>query len=173
MPLMKPVYFFMVQIFIWCFYNPVVWSMKPADENKYTLEARLKNYSNELLAPKNIFCAFDIDGPLAAAITKPGVRKNILQTAKEAINDIAKYSKAAAASVVLKQQEDKIFFIISHNGKGYIESGLQQGNGLPNIRQRCSHLNGHCDIISQTGNGVTVTCTFPEGFGGKENEEKG
>lgn len=147
----------------------IVWSMKPADVNRYTLEARLKNYSNELLTPKNITCVFEIDGPLAASVTNPEVRKNLLLISKEAINNIAKYSEATEASVVLKQQEEKIVLIITDNGKGFVESELQQGNGLQHIRQRCSQLNGRCNIISEMGKGVTIRCVFPAGTEGTAN----
>ena len=138
----------------------IIWSMKPADEDKYTLEARLKNYCNELLSPKSIVCGFDIDAALAASITNPEARKNILLIAKEAINNIAKYSEASNATVSLKQKEEKLLLTISDNGKGFIENKTQQGNGLQNIRQRCKQFNGNCEIVSQTGKGVLIKCIF-------------
>ncbi len=150
----------------------IVWSMKPADENRYTLEARLKNYSNELLAPKNIVCEFDLDASLAASIIKPAVRKNMLLIAKEAINNIAKYSEATRAGVILKREQGKMQLIISDNGKGFIQSEVPQGNGLQHIHQRCTQLNGYCDIVSAKDMGVVITCVFPVDIGGKESEVK-
>lgn len=139
----------------------IIWSMKPADEEKYTLEARLKNYSSELLAPKNIVCEFDIDEKLAASITNPEIRKNILLIAKEAINNIAKYSEASKAVVSLKQQNETVLITISDNGKGYQAESIKPGNGINNIKQRCKQLQGSCNIQSAIGQGTTVGCSFP------------
>ena len=122
----------------------IIWSMKPADKEKYTLEARLKNYSNELLTPKNIECDFDIDEELAASISNPEVKKNILLIVKEAINNIAKYSGASNALVSLKQQNETVLLIISDNGKGYSFENIKYGNGLKNIQQRCKQFGRWC-----------------------------
>lgn len=150
----------------------IIWSMKPADEDKYTLEARLKNYSNELLAPKNIVCEFDIDATLAASITNPEIRKNILLIAKEAINNVAKYSNATKASVLFKPKDGTMILVISDNGSGFDENHVQQGNGLQNIRLRCRQLNGNCEIVSKIGEGVLIKCIFPANFGGSDIETK-
>lgn len=139
----------------------IIWSMKPANEEKYTLEARLKNYSSELLAPKNIACEFDIDEKLAASITNPEIRKNILLIVKEAINNIAKYSEASKAVVSLKQQKEMVLLTISDNGKGYKAESIKPGNGINNINQRCKQLQGSCIMQSTIGQGATVGCSFP------------
>lgn len=139
----------------------IIWSMKPADEEKFTLEARLTNYCNELLAPKNIVVTFDIDRDLAASITNPEVRKNILLIAKEALNNIAKYSGASMASVSIKKVNAVLELTISDNGKGFDIGATGQGNGLGNIKSRCAMLNGNCEIESESGQGVVVSCIFP------------
>jgi two-component system, sensor histidine kinase LadS len=139
----------------------IIWSMKPADEDKYTVEARLKNYCNELLAPKNIVCEFDIDARLAVSITNPEIRKNILLIAKEAINNIAKYSEANKAVILFKQNGKDILLSIRDNGKGYDKEKVKYGNGLLNIQQRCKQLNGYCNITSHDG--VLLECFFYAG----------
>jgi signal transduction histidine kinase len=138
----------------------IVWSMKPANEEKYTIEARLKNYCAELLSPKNIVTHFDIDSNLAASITIPEVRKNLLLIAKEAINNLAKYSKATQVTITLNQQALKIVFTIKDNGEGFDKLKVSNGNGLDNIQQRCKLLGGICSIETSKGNGVCITCTF-------------
>jgi signal transduction histidine kinase len=139
----------------------IIWSMKPSDEEKFTLEARLRNYCNELLAPKNIVVAFDIETSLAASITNPEVRKNILLIAKEALNNIAKYSGASIAAVSIKKVNGAFELIISDNGKGFDTKLTDMGNGLNNIKSRCAFLEGNCIIESEPGKGVLITCNFP------------
>jgi len=139
----------------------IVWSMKPANEEKYALEARLKNYCSELLTPKNIICSFDIDDKLSASISHPEIRKNILLIVKEAINNISKYSEASKADISLRQQNDQVLLTINDNGKGYDAGTIHQGNGLGNIELRCKQLEGKCNIQAVQEKGVTIVCSFP------------
>lgn len=139
----------------------IVWSMKPADEQKFTLEARLKNYCTELLTPKNIIAEFQIDEKLAAKIINPEVRKNLLLISKEAINNIAKYSSASVVKISLQNIKPDVQLRISDNGKGFNENAAKEGNGLHNIKRRCAMLKGNCTIENVMGKGVTVTCNFP------------
>lgn len=138
----------------------IIWSMKPADEGKYALEARLKNYCNELLAPKNITCYFSVDEKLAAAITNPEARKNILLIAKEALNNTAKYSDAKRVYISLLKKENNVILSVTDDGKGFNIQTVAPGNGLHNIQQRCKQLNGLYGIISDAA-GTSITCSFP------------
>ncbi|MDZ4795037.1 MAG: triple tyrosine motif-containing protein [Bacteroidota bacterium] len=139
----------------------IVWSLKPFGEDKNTLTGRLKNYSNELLASKSIECEFSIDEAASNSIINPVARKNILFIAKEAMNNIAKYSKASVASVSLHQVNDEVILEIKDNGIGFDKALLKPGNGLKNMEQRCSLLNGQCKIETTPGGGTLITCSFP------------
>ncbi len=139
----------------------IIWSMKPADEEKYTLEGRLKNYSNELLAPKDIVCTFDIDNKLAASIKDPEIRKNILLICKEAINNIAKYSGARQVQLLFQQKENEILLSISDDGVGFDAKTAKNGNGISNITNRCSLLQGRFNLQTAPQQGVVITCHFP------------
>ena len=139
----------------------IVWSLKPFGEEKNTLSGRLKNYSNELLASKNIECTFSIDEIADKNIINPVARKNILLIAKEAMNNIAKYSQASHVSVNLKQVNEDVILEIRDNGVGFVKETLKSGNGLQNIEQRCALLNGRCIIETSPGGGTGITCSFP------------
>lgn len=138
----------------------IIWSMKPVDEEKYTLEARLKNYCNELLSPKNITCYFSIDEKIAASITNPEARKNILLIIKESLNNTAKYSDARRVDISLVKKENNILLSVTDDGKGFDTATATHGNGLYNIQQRCKQLNGLYGITSDAA-GTVITCTFP------------
>jgi signal transduction histidine kinase/ligand-binding sensor domain-containing protein len=140
----------------------IIWSMKPADEEKYSFTARLKNYSNELLASKNIRSDFDIDENISKQIINPEARKNILLIAKEAMNNIAKYSEASKADISLRQQNDLVLLTINDNGKGYDAGNILRGNGLGNMELRCKQLGGKCNTQAEPGKGVTIICSFPK-----------
>ena len=141
--------------------SDVIWSMKPAEDDKNSLTSRVKNYSSELLTPKGIVCEFDIDEPAASRITNPVIRKNILLIVKEAMNNIAKYSGADNASVSLLRKDTNIVLQVTDNGMGFSTPEHATGNGLGNMHQRSKDSGGECKIISSPGKGVSITCTFP------------
>ncbi len=139
----------------------VIWSMKPAEETKNSFTARIKNYSSELLSPKDITCEIDIDEAMCIKISNPLTRKHLLLIVKEALNNIAKYSGATHTFISFKQADGKLVLIIQDNGKGFTNPESMNGNGLGNMRQRCEQCNGTCKIDSIPGKGVTVTAEFP------------
>ncbi len=139
----------------------VIWSMKSSEESNNSFTARIKNYSSELLAPKDIVCEIDIDETMCSRISNPITRKNILLIVKEAMNNIAKYSGATEASISFRQDAERVVLKISDNGKGFTGTESMNGNGLGNMRQRCEQCNGKFDIHSVPGNGVTITAEFP------------
>ena len=139
----------------------VIWSMKPAEETNNSFTARIKNYSSELLSPKDITCEIDIDEAMCIKISNPLTRKHLLLIVKEALNNIAKYSGATHTFISFKQADGKLVLIIQDNGKGFTNPESMNGNGLGNIRQRCEQCNGSCKIESVPGKGVTITAVFP------------
>jgi signal transduction histidine kinase len=139
----------------------VIWSIKPATDDKNSFTSRLMSFSNELLTPKDILSTFDIDEELGKKITDPGVRKNILLIVKEGMNNIAKYSNATKATITLRQQNQSLLLSISDNGKGFEINTAKYGNGIQNIRYRCEQLDGNCNIDTAPGKGVVLNCTFP------------
>ena len=138
----------------------VIWSMKPAEEAKNTFTARVKNYSSELLAPKDIACTINIDETLCNEIHNPITRKNLLLIIKEALNNIAKYSGATQAGISFREDKSGYVLSIFDNGKGIKAEPDTHGNGLVNMKQRCEQLGGNWMIESAAGKGVTIICTF-------------
>jgi len=60
----------------------IVWSLKPSDKEKNGIALRLKNYSNELLAAKEIACNFEIDEEICSKIDNPFVKKKHITYSK-------------------------------------------------------------------------------------------
>lgn len=139
----------------------IIWSMKPSGEENHSLEARLKNYCNELLTPKNMLCDVEIDGQVAASITDPEAKKAILMIAKESINNIAKYSEATHVHISLKKDKNQVLLSIHDNGKGFEYGKAKSGNGIDNMHKRCVQLGGRCKLQTSPGEGVRIDCYFP------------
>jgi signal transduction histidine kinase len=135
--------------------------MKPPTEEKNFLTARVKNFVADFLAPLHINSEINIDEMLSQKITNPHVRRSILLITKEAINNIAKYSKATNCSISFLKENNMLQLIIKDNGIGIENSKLKTGNGLLNMENRCKEIGGSCVIESSLNKGVTISCTFP------------
>ncbi len=141
--------------------SDIVWSLKPPGDEQNSLTIKFRNFSHDFLAARGIKTLFDIDEKLAAIIENPLVRTNLLLIAKEAMNNIAKYSGADQVVISLRKEKEEVIFSITDNGKGFDRPLTNNGNGLHNIEQRCSQLKGSCLINTFPGKGVTIICRFP------------
>jgi signal transduction histidine kinase len=141
--------------------SDIVWSMKPPTEEKNFLTARIKNYAADFLTPLQINCTFNIDERLVQKITNPHIRRSILLIIKEAINNVAKYSKAKNCTISFAEENRFLLLFIKDDGVGFNTTGIKQGNGLYNIQSRCKQLGGNCTINTNPGEGVWVNCYLP------------
>ena len=141
--------------------NDMVWSMKGSDKDNMTLGTRIKNYGSELLTVQNIQCKYTIDEEVFRAFKNFESRKNILLIIKEGMNNLAKYSGATHAALVLEQIGNRVNIKITDNGTGFDTSLKPRGNGLKNMEARTRELNGHFQVSSVPGNGTVVSVDFP------------
>lgn len=141
--------------------NDMVWSMK-TDDDLMPLGTRIKNFGAELLTLKDIHCSYDIDEDVFKLFKFYEERKNILLFIKEAINNIAKYSSATKATIILKRIEGrKVILKIEDNGIGFDAASIKNGNGLKNLKARIEELKGKFSLITAPGRGVKLSAIIP------------
>jgi signal transduction histidine kinase len=83
-------------------------------------------------------------------------RRDFYLIFKEAVNNLARYSKATAAKVIVEADRNKVYMTVSDNGIGFNSDQVQQGNGIHNMRQRAALRNDLLNIHSEPGKGTTV-----------------
>lgn len=142
----------------------IVWSMNPVKEHSTTLEAKIKNFGAELLGDKSINVVYNIEPGVENILKGIAVRKNILLLLKEAMNNIAKYSKAENASISLTSGNGCLLLDIKDDGKGFDITAVSQGNGLKNMRYRVNELQGNLVIASAEKSGTHISATIPLHF---------
>ena len=87
----------------------------------------------------------------------PDVRKGLFLIAKEAINNLAKYSEASHADIVFTLTEATLEMKISDNGKGFdMEKINTSRNGLKNMQNRAKEIDADLSIVSKTGFGTQI-----------------
>ncbi len=140
--------------------NDIVWSMKNNSTSNTSIEIKIKNYAAGLLSDSNINFVYDIMPNADEEITGITARKNILLIAKEAMNNIAKYSKAKNAELHLHIQDKDLILLIKDDGIGFKRDLVKKGNGLENMQQRTIELNGKFNIQSDNDEGTMIRAVF-------------
>ena len=140
----------------------IVWSMKTNDTTATSLETKVKNYSVELLEDSNIDFSFYIAPAAETILQNATARKNILLIIKEALNNIAKYSKASQAKLFIGISGKHLDVRITDNGVGFdVEQKKGMGNGLQHMQNRAKELGGYLLVESAAGAGTLLTAGFP------------
>jgi len=115
----------------------------------------------------------DETGSEAYENIKPDVRINILNIVKEALNNIAKHSKAKSARIVLKFSARKIFVLIEDDGKGFDSKAGRGSNeakfGLDIMKERAGKIGGELTIESEPGAGTRIILQIPPGTENKQD----
>lgn len=140
--------------------SDIVWSMKPSREEYMSLSMRIKNFANDMLDATNIDYKIKIDKQIDKQIIDFTLRKNILLIAKEAINNAAKYSNAKNIEVNLHIIDQIIKINVKDDGKGF-DIHNPKGNGIANMKMRCSELKGTFIINSVRGSGTEIEVMIP------------
>jgi signal transduction histidine kinase len=86
----------------------------------------------------------------------------LFRVAQEALNNIARHSRATQAQVILRYEPGAAVLFIADNGRGF-EPNLanHQGVGLSSMRERIEALGGSLQLSSQPGGGTAIIAECP------------
>lgn len=91
----------------------------------------------------------------------------IYRITQEALNNIAKHSKAGCVCLSLRKIDNKIELTIQDNGQGFDVTethtidGSRKGLGLTSMRERADLSGGCCKIESILGKGTVIRASWP------------
>jgi PAS domain S-box-containing protein len=90
----------------------------------------------------------------------------IYRVMQEALNNIAKHSKADRVRIFLEKTADKMQLIIEDNGRGFnpeslSQRGFERGIGLSSMKERTEFAGGVFAIESTIGKGTTIKASWP------------
>ena len=95
------------------------------------------------------------------------LRTVLFRIAQEALNNIAKYSRAAGVQFSLRKVNGALELVVRDNGQGFeVEKALakeetERGLGLASMRERAELSGGIFAIESRPGNGTVVQAVWP------------
>lgn len=139
----------------------IVWSVNPNNDKLSNILIRMREYAGDILEACNIDLHIRLDEEVKDFIIPMEKRKDFYLIFKEAVNNVAKYSKAANANIRLSREHGKMIMTIKDDGKGFEVEKLRSGNGLVNMKERAKSIGGRLEIISQQGEGTTVRLEMP------------
>ncbi len=80
----------------------------------------------------------------------------IFRISQEAMNNIAKYSKASFVNLSLQKKDGKLQLTIQDNGQGFDLERVRKGLGLSTMRERAHLSGGSFDLHSTVGSGTII-----------------
>ncbi|MBX2898078.1 MAG: tetratricopeptide repeat protein [Cyclobacteriaceae bacterium] len=141
--------------------SDLVWSVNPAHDEVRNLIGKMREFAAELLEVAGVSISFIEKVPDKNIELNPAQRKNLLLIFKEAVNNIARHSKAALVQIEVSVTPSNIAMRISDNGMGFDKKIQVTGNGLKNLYNRAKELNGSLEIETAPGKGTTLILNAP------------
>ena len=136
--------------------DDIVWSINPKNDEMKFLAVRLKEVAAEILESAEINYELHIQAELNEVKIPMEKRRELYLIYKEALNNIAKYSKCTHAKISLSKKAGRIEMEISDNGIGFDTSKINSGNGLTSMKERSEILKADFKITSEGGKGTTI-----------------
>jgi signal transduction histidine kinase len=91
----------------------------------------------------------------------PEVEAAVYFSCLEAMQNIAKYAAATAATIQLREVPGRLEFRIHDDGVGFDAAATSYGTGLQGIADRLAALGGALAVASAPGSGTTITGSLP------------
>ena len=135
--------------------NDIIWALNPDFDNFQKLLERIKSFGLTILSCRDI--AFSVDNQLINQSFEINIedRRDLFFTLKEALNNVAKHSKATKAILRISENDGKLYIRVEDNGVGFDTSEINEGNGLKNFRMR-ENIEVKVESESLSGTAVRV-----------------
>jgi len=141
--------------------SDMVWSINPENDSLQKMLIKMKEFSAEILEPKNINYRFQGEDSLNGTVLDVAKRKNIFLIFKESINNAAKYSEGSFIEIQIAHVANDLLLTITDNGKGFDDTKSQSGNGLKNMRDRAREIKADFNLVTIEGHGTTLKLKLP------------
>jgi signal transduction histidine kinase len=141
--------------------SEIVWSLDPENKTLDLLFTYLREQLNNLLeyATIDYTIQFPVTGSSITLTNEQ--RRNIILATKEIVHNAVKYSGAKNIAVKASLQNNILQFDIEDDGCGFDTSASYTGNGMKNIRQRISEIDGNLNVQSTAGKGTAFSYSLP------------
>jgi two-component system sensor histidine kinase UhpB len=137
----------------------VMTDLRPPLLDDYGLVAALHWYGAQFATRTGIDVHVEGEEPVPRLIAP--VENTLFRIAQEAMNNVAKYAKAAQVTVAVETEDGIVRLVVADDGVGFDPGSLtrpdgRQGWGLLSMAERAEALGGLCRVESQPGRGTRI-----------------
>lgn len=136
--------------------DAIVWLIDPNKERLGDLIQKCRSVASEILNGIETSFTVELNDEELQKQLSSEFRRNIYLIFKESVHNIHKHAEATQSEIVFKYVNGNLELKITDNGKGYVESEVQKGNGLDSLRRRGKEIGEYMSIISEPGSGTIV-----------------
>jgi signal transduction histidine kinase len=134
----------------------VVWVINSKNDTLSSLVEYLASYAEEFLAKAGIAYRVELPRSYANCTIVGEIRHDVMLAVREAINNAVRHGNPNEVLLRLTVTGDQLEILVQDDGCGF-NPALIKGNGLDNLKERMSKLNGSCQINSSFGTGTSIT----------------
>jgi signal transduction histidine kinase len=145
--------------------DEIVWAVNPQKDSLEHLVSYIAQYARDYFRRTEIECDLEVPAQLPAQPLSSQARHHIFLAVQEALANILKHSGATRAKIAVACQGRHLEITISDNGAGFdpvagelnsADSAAGFCNGLRNMRQRLTELDGQFLLESHPGKGTSI-----------------
>ncbi|MBS1933841.1 MAG: hypothetical protein JST96_07560 [Bacteroidetes bacterium] len=137
--------------------DDIVWSINPKNDSLENLLMRIRRFATALFEAKDIDYTISISEHIHEIKLPVDYRQHIYLILKEAINNLAKYSKATKANIDIEFAGYILRMSVMDNGIGFSSEENSTGNGILNMKTRAALMNASLNIKSGPGKGTVIS----------------
>lgn len=145
--------------------DEIVWAVNPQKDSLEHLVSYIAQYARDYFRRTDIECDLEVPAQLPVQPLSSQARHHIFLAVQEALANILKHSAATRAKIAINCPDGDFEITISDNGVGFdpvagelnsADSAAGFCNGLRNMRQRLTELDGRFLLESLPGKGTTI-----------------
>jgi signal transduction histidine kinase len=140
-------------------------NLRPSELDDLGLPAAIRTLGGEFGERTGIKVTLHL--PTAAPALPDEVELNIYRILQEALTNVERHAHARHAEITLRLTQRRLRVTIRDDGTGFLpgrtsrSSTARPGMGLADMRERATHLGGHCEIHTELGRGTEIVIEVP------------
>ena len=140
-------------------------NLRPSELDDLGLPAAIRSLGGEFSERTGIKLLLDL--PAAIGELPAEVELNVYRIIQEALANVERHAKARQVSLALHADAHRLRVALRDDGAGFVpgrgpqSSAERPGMGLIDMRERATHLGGHCAIHTELGHGTEITVEIP------------
>ncbi len=142
----------------------IAWATNPQHDTFKSFKGLISQHASSICYAKHISLSIKSHDINDTAVMQGDIRQNLFLIFKEALNNIIKHAEASQCKVSLSIVNQRLCFVISDNGKGFIQHDTVTGNGIKNMYKRAEEIKAAMLMQSEAGKGTTLTVNLADRF---------